>query len=157
MNSNLNYIGIAFFKKWQKEVFQYLYYILTYIIFFTFISVLGAKNTLHLYFAFLLLIFGVIIFLIAMFSSARNLNRTISDIKINADESISLTTSKVLFFKSISINEKRESLKFYPQKFQINTKESEEGWKIVLDSKNSFFLYKRFFDKELLNHLFVKQ
>jgi hypothetical protein len=153
MNYILNDLGVAFFKKSEKELFQYFYYILTYIIVFTFISILGAKNTLHLYFAFLLLILGVIIFLIAMFSFARNLNRTISDIKINADGSISLTTSKVLFFKSISINVKRESLKFYPQKFQINTKESEEGWKIILDSKNSFYLYKPFFDKTLEQQL----
>lgn len=151
MVSTINEKGKLFYQRRKKDLSKYFYIAPVFVIIISFIFVLGAKNALHLYFSFFLILFLTSIFIIAILSFTNKLNRTISNIIINRDGSIKLSTFKVLFYRSNVFIINKNEVKLIPRKFQIDEIEKEEGWLIKLKNNKQLYLFKDFFDPDIID------
>lgn len=146
----INEKGKRFFEKRDKDLFKYLYIAPIFLFLISVLFILGAKNDFHFYFSIFLIFIFLLIIVFGFISFAKKLNRTILKIFINSDGNIILYTHKVLFLKCIIAEIKINSFKLSAQKFQINKKETEEGWIIKLKNNKKLYLYKGFFDYEII-------
>ncbi len=151
MDSIINEKGMLFYEKRKKELYKYFYVAPIFIVVASLLFVIGARNTLQLYLSVFLIFILSGIFVVAMFLFAKRLNRTISGIELSADNNIKFSTFSVLFLKSIVVEINRNELKMSAQKFRINFRETEEGWKVALNCNKHLYLYKNYFDKDIIS------
>jgi hypothetical protein len=155
MKSSINAKGKIYFQKRKRDLQRFIY---TFPVFITVVSVLfilGAKSKSHLYFSIFLLVVLASFILFIILSIFQKINRTVTEVTIE-DNSIEFKTFKILFLNSKKYKIDKRQLKLFPEKFQINKKEMEEGWKIK-PINQSYYIYimKGFFDSELLEQLKV--
>jgi hypothetical protein len=151
MVSTINEKGKLFYQRRKKDLSKYFYIAPVFVIIISFILVIGAKNELHLYFSFFLILFMISSFIIAILYFVNNLNKTISNIIIKRDGSIRLSTFDVLFYRSKVFIINKNDFKLIPRRFQINEIEKEEGWVIKFKNNKQLYLFKDFFDPDIID------
>jgi hypothetical protein len=155
MKSSINARGKIYFQKRKRDLQKFIY---TFPIFITVVSVLfilGAKSKSHLYFSIFLLVFLASFILIIIVSIFQKINRTVNEVSID-ENSIQFKTFKIFFLKSKKFKIDKRQIKLYPEKFQINKKEIEEGWKIKVINKGYYiYLMINYFDDDIIEQLKV--
>ena len=160
MVSIINKKGMEYFDSRIKDLRKYYYFpffiieipiILLILLFFR------ISNSLIIFLASILFVALTTIYILRLNFHLKRLNKTISDIKFNADESIEFGTFKVFFHKSIDLKVKKENIQIFPKKFIINKKEQYDGWVLKLDNNIELYLFKDFFDQEIINRIAIKK
>lgn len=155
MKSSINAKGKIFFQKRKRDLLKFIY---TFPVFITMVSVLfiiGAKSKSHLYFSIFLIVALASFILIIIVSIFQKINRTVNEVSIDGN-SIQFKTFKIFFLNGKIFKIDKRQIKLFPEKFQINKKEIEEGWKIkVFDKGYYIYLMINYFDDDIIEQLKV--
>jgi len=155
MESSINARGNIYFQKRKKDLLKFIF---TFPIFISVVSVLfilGTKSKSHLYFSIFLLVILASFIIFIIVSIFQKINRTVNEIVIS-ENIIEFKTFKIFFLNSKKYKIDKRQMRLFPEKFQINRKEIEEGWKIKPTNESYYvYLMKNFFDAGIIEQLKV--
>jgi hypothetical protein len=153
MEFTINATGEVYFQKRKRDLLKFLF---TFPIFITVVSVLfilGTKSKSHLCFSIFLLVVLASFIIFIIVSIFQKINRTVSEVVVDV-VSIEFKTFKIFILDSKKYKIDKRQIKLIPEKFQINKKEIEEGWKIQPINKNHYIYFiKSFFDAGIIDQL----
>lgn len=146
-NFTINVNGISYYKNGKKRILQHILGSPIFVSFMSLLFIIGAKNEIGIFFAYVLSFLGLVYFLFIIHFMIRSLNRTISFISI-VNEEVCIETFAWCFVKSKKASINLQNVKIHPHVFRITQKQEEKGWKIWIDHKQ-YYLMKNFFDEDV--------